>query len=90
MKPSKGDMSNTSSSSPEPASSSSATFGFESDLWRMADSLRNNIDAAEYKLEFFESELQARGLDWRVEKSHIIWAHDHRNVQYHGGSKGTC
>ncbi|MGA2158057.1 MAG: hypothetical protein ABSG90_02440 [Dehalococcoidia bacterium] len=41
------------------------------------------------KLEFLESELARRKLKWAVEKSHIIWAHDHRNEQYHGGQKGT-
>src|SRR5207253_3955375 len=41
------------------------------------------------KLDFLETELAARGLSWSVEKSHIIWAHDHRNEQYHGGTKGT-
>lgn len=41
------------------------------------------------KLDFLEAELAARGLPWGVEKSHIIWAHDHRNEQYHGGQKGT-
>jgi len=28
-------------------------------------------------------------MGWSVEKSHIIWGHDHRNEQYHGGHKGT-
>jgi len=41
------------------------------------------------KLDFLETELIARHLRWSVEKSHIIWAHDHRNEQYHGGQKGT-
>lgn len=41
------------------------------------------------KLEFLESEIVARGASWQVEKGHIIWAHDHRNEQYHGGHKGT-
>lgn len=41
------------------------------------------------KLEFLEAELAKRGLSWSIEKSHIIWAHDHRNEQYHGGQKGT-
>jgi hypothetical protein len=41
------------------------------------------------KLDFLETELTARCLSWSVEKSHIIWAHDHRNEQYHGGQKGT-
>jgi hypothetical protein len=41
------------------------------------------------KLDFLEEELAARSLAWTVEKSHIVWAHDHRNEQYHGGKKGT-
>jgi len=41
------------------------------------------------KLDFLEQELVTRGLPWEVERSHIIWAHDHRNEQYHGGQKGT-
>jgi hypothetical protein len=41
------------------------------------------------KLEFLEAELASRGLTWEVERSHIIWCHDHRNEQYHGGNKGT-
>ncbi len=41
------------------------------------------------KLDFIESELQTRGQNWQVERSYIIWAHDHRNEQYHGGKKGT-
>lgn len=41
------------------------------------------------KLDFLEQELISRGLAWEVERSHIVWAHDHRNEQYHGGQKGT-
>lgn len=41
------------------------------------------------KLDFFEEELATRGITWEVEKSHIIWTHDHRNEQYHSGHKGT-
>ena len=41
------------------------------------------------KLDFLEAELAERKLPWTVEKSHIGWAHDHRNEQYHGGLKGT-
>ena len=40
------------------------------------------------KLEFFEKEIKSRDIGWLVEKSHIIWAHDYRNEQYHGGQKG--
>jgi hypothetical protein len=41
------------------------------------------------KLDFMDEELRSRGLTWEVERSHIVWAHDHRNEQYHGGKKGT-
>jgi hypothetical protein len=41
------------------------------------------------KLDFLESELVTRNRAWEVERSHIAWAHDHRNEQYHGGLKGT-
>jgi hypothetical protein len=41
------------------------------------------------KLDFLEQELLRQGLSWEVEKSYIIWAHDQRNEQYHGGAKGT-
>ena len=40
------------------------------------------------KLDFFEKELESRSITWSIEKSHIIWAHDQRNEQYHGGQKG--
>jgi len=30
-------------------SDAGATLGFEAKLWQMADGLRNNMDAAEYK-----------------------------------------
>ena len=40
------------------------------------------------KLDFFEIEIGCRSISWSVERSHIIWAHDHRNEQYHGGMKG--
>lgn len=41
------------------------------------------------KLDFLDFELKKRALKWKVEREDIIWAHDHRNEQYHGGSKGT-
>jgi hypothetical protein len=40
------------------------------------------------KLDFLEAELLNRHLKWEIEKAHIIWAHGHRNEQYHGGKKG--
>lgn len=54
---------------------------------------RNDIDQGmksyHTKLEFFEKEIARRDIEWLVEKSHVIWVHDHRNEQYHGGQKGT-
>jgi len=41
------------------------------------------------KLDFFETEIAQRKILWFIDRSHIIWAHDHRNEQYHGGHKGT-
>jgi hypothetical protein len=41
------------------------------------------------KLDFLDAELSDRGLPWAVDKSHIVYCHDHRNEQYHGGHKGT-
>lgn len=41
------------------------------------------------KLDFLGSEVADRGLLWQVDKAHVVWAHDHRNEQYHGGHKGT-
>ena len=41
------------------------------------------------KLDFLDAELSVRGLSWKMDRTHIIWAHDHRNEQYHGGHKGT-
>jgi type I restriction enzyme M protein len=32
-----------------PTKSNGANLGFETDLWRAADTLRSNMDAAEYK-----------------------------------------
>jgi hypothetical protein len=41
------------------------------------------------RLDFIDEALKERNVPWKVDKCHIIWAHDHRNEQYHGGSKGT-
>jgi hypothetical protein len=55
----------------------------------------NNADVEQWlkhfhsKLDFMEVELVTRKLAWEVDRSHIAWAHDHRNEQYHGGLKGT-
>jgi hypothetical protein len=54
-----------------------------------------NIDVEKWlnnypsKLAFLDTELATRKLHWQVDQSHILWAHDHRNEQYHGGMKGT-
>lgn len=41
------------------------------------------------KLDFFGSVIASRNIEWSVEKSYIIWVHDQRNEQYHGGRKGV-
>jgi hypothetical protein len=41
------------------------------------------------KLTFLDEELKVRSLSWKVPKEDIVWAHDHRNEQYHGGGNGT-
>jgi hypothetical protein len=41
------------------------------------------------KLDFLQAEIASRGIPWLIDKSHIVWVHDHRNEQYHGGHKGT-
>ncbi len=40
------------------------------------------------KIDFLGFAIRERGLSWSVEKPDIIWIHDHRNEQYHSGSKG--
>ena len=40
------------------------------------------------KLDFLEKEVESRSIAWLIEKSYIIWVHDQRNEQYHGGQKG--
>lgn len=41
------------------------------------------------KLDFLKTEIDDREITWEVDRGHIIFAHDHRNEQYHGGNKGT-
>jgi len=38
------------------------------------------------KIDFFMSEIQGRSLPVECEKADIVWYHDVRNGQYHGGS----
>jgi hypothetical protein len=40
------------------------------------------------KLDFIAAELTRRGLKWTIEREDILWAHDQRNEQYHGGTGG--
>jgi hypothetical protein len=47
------------------------------------------LDNYHSKLDFLGQELASRKLPWLIERSHIVWVHDHRNAQYHGGQKGT-
>jgi hypothetical protein len=41
------------------------------------------------KLDFLNEELASRSLMWEVDRTHIVWAHENRNEQYHGGKKET-
>jgi len=41
------------------------------------------------KLDFFVAELSARSLEKKIGKDVIVWYHDHRNEQYHGGGRGV-
>lgn len=41
------------------------------------------------KLDFLEMECASRSVQFEVDRPSIIWAHYHRNEQYHGGTKGT-
>lgn len=41
------------------------------------------------RLDFLDSEIRARGGEWEVDRAHIVWVHQHRNEQYHGGNTGT-
>lgn len=41
------------------------------------------------RLDFLQEELDTRKLPWDVDRGHIVWCHDCRNEQYHGGQKGT-
>jgi hypothetical protein len=42
------------------------------------------------KMDFVADELVRRGnLPWKVERADILWAHDQRNEQYHGGTGGV-
>src|SRR5262245_1583283 len=47
------------------------------------------LDNYHTKLDFVNVELLNRNIPWNVDYSYIIWAHDHRNEQYHGGKKGV-
>ena len=40
------------------------------------------------RLDFLDAEITARNLAWEVDRGTIIWSHDYRNDQYHGGRKG--
>lgn len=41
------------------------------------------------KLDFLDGECTSRSVALAVDRASVIWAHDHRNEQYHGGNKGT-
>jgi hypothetical protein len=41
------------------------------------------------KLDFLDYEIAARNGTWEVDRTHILWCHDRRNEQYHGGYGGV-
>lgn len=41
------------------------------------------------KLDFLECEITARKATWVIDRTHILWCHDSRNEQYHGGYRGV-
>ena len=41
------------------------------------------------RLEFLETEIETREMEWMVERNHIVWVHDQRNEHYHGGISGV-
>jgi|SRR5271165_5840632 len=41
------------------------------------------------KLDFLDYEITARKATWVVDRTHILWCHDSRNEQYHGGYRGV-
>jgi hypothetical protein len=51
-------------------------------------SVQGWLDNYHTKLDFVREEVSNRKTSWEVEYGHIIWAHDLRNEQYHGGKKG--
>jgi hypothetical protein len=53
------------------------------------DQVEKWLDNYHTKLDFLSAELGERKMVWEVDRSHVVWAHDHRNEQYHGGNKGT-
>lgn len=53
------------------------------------DDVSNWLKNYHTKLDFFFNELQRRSLPEEIEKSVIVWYHDHRNEQYHGGTRGV-
>ena len=53
------------------------------------DDVKNWLNNYHTKIDFFMGELVRRSLPTEIEKSVIIWYHDIRNEQYHGGSRGV-
>jgi hypothetical protein len=41
------------------------------------------------KLDFLDDEISARKGVWVVDRGYILWCHDSRNEQYHGGYRGV-
>lgn len=53
------------------------------------EKIENWMNNYHSKLDFFALEIQARGLPEYKEKAEIVWYHDQRNEQYHGGGFGV-
>jgi hypothetical protein len=41
------------------------------------------------KLDFLDGEISARKVTWMIDRGYILWCHDSRNEQYHGGYRGV-
>ena len=47
------------------------------------------LESYHTKLDFLESECRKRSVELGIDRASVVWAHEHRNEQYHGGNKGT-
>ena len=51
--------------------------------------LRGRLENYHSRLDFLDAELVTRGTIWEVDRAHVVYVHQQRNKQYHGGNKGT-